>query len=146
MLGPTLLNFFDLGASRRTWSEVGAGNFPGVRLTPARLSWSQLSGVGANLESAFGTGANLESTSASWSQAGANLRKLESALKKKLEAALSPLRNAPTKAHIRKHTPLDAQPTNTRSSQLAAGTGRGPPSHLPPDLLARLDFTAALAL
>ena len=44
---------------------------------------------------------------------------------------MSPLRNAPTNAHIRKHTPLDAQPTNTRSSQLAAGTGRGPPSHLP---------------
>ena len=152
--GPTLLNFFDLGASRRTWSEVGAGNFPGVRLTPARLSWSQLSGVGANLESAFGTGANLESTSASWSQPGVNPRNappevgvnLESALTKKSEPAFSPLRNAPTNAHIRKHTPLDAQPTNTRSSQLAAGTGRGPPSHLPPDLLARLDFTAVLAL
>ena len=151
--GPTLLKLFDLGASRRTWSEVGADFFSGVRLTPARLSWSQLSGVGVNLESAFGTGANLESTSAScrklvestWSQPPKVGVNLESALKK-LESALSPLRNAPTKAHIRKHTPLDAQPTYTWSSQLAAGTGRGPPSHLPPDLLACLDFTAVLAL
>ena len=50
----------------RSWS----GKFSGVKLTPARLSWSQLSGVGVNLESALGTGANLEP--------GVNLRKLES--------------------------------------------------------------------
>ena len=54
--GPTLLRFFYLGTSRRTWSEVRARGFPGARLTPARLSWSQLHGVGVNLESAFGTG------------------------------------------------------------------------------------------
>ena len=60
IIWPTLLNFFNLGASRRTWSQVGAGWVPGVRLTPSRLRWSQLSGVGLNLESAVGTGANLE--------------------------------------------------------------------------------------
>ena len=48
--GPMLLRFFGLGASRRTWSEVGAGGVTGVKFTPARLSWSQLSGVGVNLE------------------------------------------------------------------------------------------------
>ena len=96
LLGPALLNFFDLGASRRTWSEVGAGNnFPGIRLTPARLSWSQLSGVGANLESAFGTGANLESTSASWSQPGVNHRKLQSTWSQHLKKVGASLESAP---------------------------------------------------
>jgi len=147
--GPTLLNFFDLGASRRTWSEVVADFF----------FWSQVDSSSFKLESALRSRSQPGVSFRNWSQPGVNLRKLESSWSqppkvgvnlesalKKLESALSPLRNAPTKAHIRKHTPLDAQPTNTRSSQLAAGTGRGPPSHLPPDLLARLDFTAVLAL
>ena len=78
LLRAHVTKIFHLGVSRRTWSEVGAGGVPGVRLTPARLSWSQLPGVGVNLESALGrTGANLESVALrSWSQLRGDMREI----------------------------------------------------------------------